>query len=458
MESSESSEQKDVKVEAGVKRDQPTGKKKEPKENKRAKSAKERREHQKKNQSWGADDSDRVSTAVPGEARLPKKKVALLFGYNGANYQGLQLNPAAETIEKVVFEALCKANAIPKMNADDPQKVSWMRAARTDKGVHAAGNILSLKINIPNEETLIDDINSILPEQIRVWGYVVVQRSFNCRTACDSRVYEYLLPSAAFMPPTNKEATKEAQNPTDVKLQCGDEIRYAPRSTDEELKEKDNYRIDKDTLEKFREAMGMYVGTHNFHNYTIGRGFRDKSCYRFLKSIKVEDPIYIGGTEWLSVKLHGQSFMLHQIRKMISMALLTTRLRCPLSLIERSFEEKRINIPKAPAVGLLLDHPVFGSYNKNIKSGKGGSGPDRDPIDFDKYKDTIEAFREKWIYTKIFESEKTERWFDLFLTSVDAHFGPDFKYFNAEGVIPDEAVITTKHTQPSEEEKAAAEE
>lgn len=45
-----------------------------------------------------------------------------------------------------------------------------MRAARTDKGVHAAGNILSLKINIPNEETLIDDINAILPEQIRVWG------------------------------------------------------------------------------------------------------------------------------------------------------------------------------------------------------------------------------------------------------------------------------------------------
>lgn len=89
------------------------------------------------------------------------------------------------------------------------------------------------------------------------------------------------------MPPTNKEATKEPQNPTDVKLQCGDEIRYAPRSTEEELKEKDNYRIDKETFEKFREAMKMYVGTHNFHNYTIGRGFRDKSCHRYLKSIQV---------------------------------------------------------------------------------------------------------------------------------------------------------------------------
>lgn len=33
--------------------------------------------------------------------------------------------------------------------------------------------------------------------------------------------------------------------------------------------------------------------------------------------LQVEDPIMIQGTEWLSVKLHGQSFMLHQIRKMI---------------------------------------------------------------------------------------------------------------------------------------------
>lgn len=33
--------------------------------------------------------------------------------------------------------------------------------------------------------------------------------------------------------------------------------------------------------------------------------------------LQVNDPIIIEGMEWISVKLHGQSFMLHQIRKMI---------------------------------------------------------------------------------------------------------------------------------------------
>lgn len=44
-----------------------------------------------------------------------------------------------------------------------------MRAARTDKGVHAAGNVVSLKMCLP-EGDVVKDINSHLPDQIRVWG------------------------------------------------------------------------------------------------------------------------------------------------------------------------------------------------------------------------------------------------------------------------------------------------
>lgn len=44
-----------------------------------------------------------------------------------------------------------------------------MRAARTDKGVHAAGNVLSLKFQIPSDD-IVEKINSYLPDQIRVWG------------------------------------------------------------------------------------------------------------------------------------------------------------------------------------------------------------------------------------------------------------------------------------------------
>lgn len=47
----------------------------------------------------------------------------------------------------------------------------WNRAARTDKGVHAAGNVISCKLEVVQgkEEETVDRINSCLPSDIRVF-------------------------------------------------------------------------------------------------------------------------------------------------------------------------------------------------------------------------------------------------------------------------------------------------
>jgi tRNA pseudouridine38-40 synthase len=64
-------------------------------------------------------------------------------------------------------------------------KVGFSRCARTDKGVHARGQVVSLKLlAIPNALTL---INEALPDSIHVYGLVPVQNSFNAHTLCDSR-------------------------------------------------------------------------------------------------------------------------------------------------------------------------------------------------------------------------------------------------------------------------------
>ena len=49
-----------------------------------------------------------------------------------------------------------------------------MRAARTDKGVHAAGQVISLKM-ITEDPNIVEKINSHLPEQIRIWGESLVK-------------------------------------------------------------------------------------------------------------------------------------------------------------------------------------------------------------------------------------------------------------------------------------------
>ncbi|CAO3640060.1 unnamed protein product [Cunninghamella blakesleeana] len=358
----------------------------------------------------------------------------------------MQFNPGANTIEKELFEALVRANAISKANADDPGKVHWVRAARTDKGVHAAGNIVSLKLQFPkSNQEMIDAINAELPEQIRVWGMIDVIRSFHAKTACDSRVYEYLLPSYAFSSPLPRTLNDQPTFEDDMKIlnHDGTIIKYITRPTDDEIKEREAYRVSPEQLNLFREALEKYEGTHNFHNYTIGRGANDKSNNRYIMKINVDDPIYINGVEWISVKLHGQSFMLHQIRKMISMAVLVVRTGTPLSIIDQSFELNRINIPKAPALGLLLERPIFNSYNNKLKDPR--HHHPHDPIDYDVYKETIDAFKQKWIYSKVFDTEKEEKGFATFLASVDNSFTDDFKYFNPEGIIPEECLVVTKY-------------
>ena len=50
------------------------------------------------------------------------------------------------------------------------------RAARTDAGVHAAGNVVSMKVitEVPGVENMVARINEELPPEIRLWDMVCV--------------------------------------------------------------------------------------------------------------------------------------------------------------------------------------------------------------------------------------------------------------------------------------------
>ncbi len=53
-----------------------------------------------------------------------------------------------------------------------------------------------------------------------------------------------------------------------------------------DLQRKRAYRLTPEQLACLREAATKFEGAHNFHNFTVGRDFRDRSCQRFLKSIE----------------------------------------------------------------------------------------------------------------------------------------------------------------------------
>jgi tRNA pseudouridine38-40 synthase len=112
-------------------------------------------------------------------------------------------------------------------------------------------------------------------------------------------------------------------------------------------------------------------------------------------------PLLINGTEWLSLKVHGQSFMMHQIRKMVGMVALVVRCGCNPKRISEAYGPHSISIPKAPSLGLLLERPVFDSYNKRGKSEHG-----KEPIDFGKFEKDMEEFKQREIYERIYRDEE----------------------------------------------------
>ncbi|KAI1021276.1 hypothetical protein LB505_000323 [Fusarium chuoi] len=109
----------------------------------------------------------------------------------------MQVNGNEKTIEADLFKAFVAASAISKANADDPKKSSLVRCARTDKGVHAAGNVISLKLIIEDED-IVDKINAELPEQIRIWAVTRPATQDGTSISCLATVFYLPTPSLSW--------------------------------------------------------------------------------------------------------------------------------------------------------------------------------------------------------------------------------------------------------------------
>ncbi|KAL0577291.1 tRNA pseudouridine synthase 1 [Marasmius crinis-equi] len=401
----------------------------------------------------------------PKEPRLPKRQTAILLGFCGSKYRGMQFQrlqpgqPELATIEGELFKALIAAGAVSKDNAEDPVKVNFARAARTDAGVHAVGNVVSMKMitEVPGVPSVLDRTNELLPEDIRIWGLQRVQNSFNAHIACDGRKYTYFFPSYLLIPPKPgcglDRAFREYAASTSQEVAYASDpfwdVPDAEKSTPEEdFTRKRAWRATPAHMERLREVVKKFERTHNFHNFTVAEDPKDKSNNRYMKSLEVKDPAVYGETEWIAVELNGQSFMLHQIvsRKMMFALVMICRTQTPSSIIDQLYTLTTVNVPKMPALGLLLEYPVFDLYTKKLEAANekydGPSDPGyREPISFEKYADQMSAFKQKYIYDNMRSIEDRKGLFDAWIRSVDAYAGGDLLYFNPAGTIPEASVV-----------------
>lgn len=308
------------------------------------------------------------------DRKHPKKKVALLMAYSGKGYYGMQRNAKNSqfrTIEDELVSALIKAGCIPEGHGEEMKKMSFQRCARTDKGVSAAGQVVSLKLWMI--ENILASIDVHLPPHIRILGYRRVTGGFNAKNNCDGRTYSYMLPTVAFSPKDfNQEDT--------------------------------SFRLTSETLLKVNRLFGLYKGTHNFHNFTSQKGPRDPSAKRYITHMSCGEPFVKQDAEFAVINVRGQSFMMHQIRKMIGLVIAVVKGYVGEEVIERSWGEEKVDVPKAPGLGLVLERVHFDRYNKRY----GGDGI-HDSLDWTEEEPAIAAFKDKHIYPSIIETELHEK-------------------------------------------------
>ncbi|KAF9507994.1 hypothetical protein BS47DRAFT_1488554 [Hydnum rufescens UP504] len=172
-------------------------------------------------------------------ASHPRRKIALRFCYAGWEYNGLAIQDETTplpTVEEVLFKALAKTRLIDP--AAGMEGCGWSRCGRTDRGVSAAGQVVSLwvrsnlgarGVSKPSDNP-IDDVgedsviqrdeeagssviestvspprpssqreiryihalNLVLPPTIRILAWSPVAPDFDARFSCQYRHYKYI--------------------------------------------------------------------------------------------------------------------------------------------------------------------------------------------------------------------------------------------------------------------------
>ncbi len=141
----------------------------------------------------------------------------LLVEYDGTAFHGWQFQRRERTVQAELEAALQQVTA--------QQEVTVIGAGRTDAGVHARGQVASVKLDttIPAEQLRLA-VNSHLAEDVRVQAIEVAPDDFHARKSAVRRRYSYTLTTAR--PVLGRQYVWPVRYPLDrdLLMQCAEQV------------------------------------------------------------------------------------------------------------------------------------------------------------------------------------------------------------------------------------------
>lgn len=242
------------------------------------------------------------------------------ISYDGNSYYGFQRLNEMPTIQKELEKAVSIIN----------KKDTVVKgASRTDKGVHAYGQVVhfDLDYEVPVDR-LKTAVNAILPRDIRVREIEIVNEDFHARRSAVGKKYVYKFNLGEY----------------DVFLD-----RYYLQYP---------YKLD---IKKMEECSKVFIGVHNFKNFTAGQ--RDN--YEAI----VQEINFIKNGNFLEIEFVGKSFYRYMVRNMVGAMIDVARGKHSIKEVEELLNnwDKRGQMQTASPNGLYL---VAVYYTGCLENGK----------------------------------------------------------------------------------------
>lgn len=205
-------------------------------------------------------------------------RIALGIEYSGTNYSGWQsqLNdPGVVSVQSVLDKAISIVAAHP---------VVTTCAGRTDKGVHACGQVVHCDVEKERSaHAWVFGCNANLPNDIRVLWMQNVPDDFNARKSASARHYKYVIYNHKIRPCLLSDYVSWYYTPLDI--------------------------------DKMLLAGKAFIGEHDFSSVR-GAGCQSKSPIREIKMLSIERR-----GDMVIVDIIANAFLYHMVRNIVGVLL-----------------------------------------------------------------------------------------------------------------------------------------